>query len=313
MANKKILVVGSANMDLSMNMYKVPDVGQTLIDDGGVAYIPGGKGANAAVALKKLGADSYFCAKVGADLHGQKLYQYYKDLGINTSYIKVDRETPTGLAVVMKESDGNNRIIVYPGANSNLTIDNVGEAFACDPDALYLGFEVPFNVALAAARMAASREIPIFVDAAPADKDYPIENLPMLEVFSPNEAETEAYTGILPQGADSALRAALALYKRVKARYIVIKQGERGAFVYDGKHFFVIPSIRIGKAVDTTAAGDAFTSALTVEYLNNGGNIKNAVKFGVAAGAITVTRMGASSSIPTDDEVRALILKEDLI
>ena len=134
----------------------------------------------------------------------------------------------------------------------------------------------------------------------------------MLEVFSPNETETEAYTGILPQGTDSALRAALALYKRVKAKYVVIKQGDRGAFVYDGKHFFVIPSIRIGKPVDTTAAGDAFTAALTLEYLNSG-NIRNAVKFGVAAGAITVTRRGAASSVPTDDEVRALIMKEDLI
>ena len=134
----------------------------------------------------------------------------------------------------------------------------------------------------------------------------------MVEIFSPNEKETETFTGILPQGTDSALRAALALYKRVKAKYIVIKQGERGAFVYDGKHFFVIPSIRIGKAIDTTAAGDAFTAALTVEYLRSN-NIRNAVKFGVAAGAITVTRKGASASIPTDDEVRALILKEDLI
>ena len=313
MANKKILVVGSANMDLSMNMYKVPDVGQTLIDDGGVAYIPGGKGANAAVALTKLGADCYLSAKVGADLHGQKLYQFYKEIGINTSYLKVDRDNPTGLAVVMKESDGNNRIVVYPGANGNLSVDNVSEAFDCDPDALYLGFEIPFGIALAAARIAASRNIPIFVDAAPAGKDYPLESLPMLEVFSPNETETEIYTGILPQGTDSALRAALSLYKRVKAKYIVIKQGERGAFVYDGKHFFVIPSIRVGKAVDTTAAGDAFTAALTVEYLRNNFNIRNAVKFGVAAGAIAVTRKGAASSIPSDDEVRALILKEDLI
>ena len=312
MANKKILVIGSANMDLSMNMYKVPEVGETLIDDGGVAYIPGGKGANAAIAFNKLGADCYFCAKVGADLHGQKLYQYYKDSGINTSYLKVDRDTPTGLAVVMKESDGNNRIIVYPGANSHLTQDNIAEAFDCNPDALYLGFEIPFGVALAAAKIASSRNIPIFVDAAPADKDHPLENLPMLEIFSPNETETETYTGILPLGTDSALRAALALYKRVKAKYIVIKQGERGAFVYDGKHFFVIPAIRFNKAIDTTAAGDAFTAALTLEYLRGTG-IRNAVKFGVAAGSITVTRRGASSSIPTDDEVRALIMKEDLI
>ena len=313
MANKKILVVGSANMDLSMNMYKVPEVGETLIDDGGVAYIPGGKGANAAIALNKLGADCYFSAKVGADLHGQNLYQYYKEIGINTSYLKVDRENPTGLAVVMKESDGNNRIVVYPGANGNLTPENINEAFECEPDALYIGFEIPFQVALTAARIAASKGIPIFVDAAPASKDHALESLPPVEIFSPNEAETETYTGILPQGTDSALRAALALYKRVKAKYIVLKQGDRGAFVYDGKHFFVIPSIRIGKAIDTTAAGDAFTAALTVEYLNNGGNIRNAVKFGVAAGAIAVTRKGASSSIPTEDEVRALIVKEDLI
>ena len=312
MANKKILVIGSANMDLSMNMYKVPAAGEMLIDDGGVGYIPGGKGANAAIALKKLGADCCFCAKVGADLHGQKLYQYYKEQGINTTYIKVDRENQTGLAVVMKESDGNNRIIVYPGANATLSLDNINEAFDCQPDALYLGFEIPFQTALHAARVAASRGIPIFVDAAPASKDYPLESLPMLEVFSPNETETETYTGILPQGTDSALRAALALYKRVKAKYIVIKQGDRGAFAYDGKHFFVIPSIRLGKAVDTTAAGDAFTAALTVEYLNTG-NIRTAVKYGVAAGAIAVTRRGASSSIPTEDEVRAVIVREDLL
>ena len=298
-------------MDLSMNMYKVPEVGETVIDDGGVAYIPGGKGANAAVAFNKLGADCYFCAKVGADLHGQKLYQYYKDIGINTAYLRVDREHPTGLAVVMKESNGNNRIVVYPGANGNLTPENVIEAFDCNPDALYIGFEIPFAVALAAARIASSRNIPIFVDAAPADKDYQLESLPMLEVFSPNETETETYTGILPKGADSALRASLALYKRVKAKYIVIKQGERGAFVYDGKHFFVIPAIRLGKAIDTTAAGDAFTAALTLEYLTGNG-IRSAVKYGVAAGAIAVTRKGASSSIPTEAEVRELISREDL-
>lgn len=313
MTKKKILVVGSSNMDLSMNMYRIPAAGETLIDDGGVAYIPGGKGGNAAVALSRLGADCVFSTKVGADLHGQKLYQFYKDTGIDTSYIKVDRDNPTGLAVVMKESDGNNRIVVYPGANSHLSVDNISEAFACAPDALYIGFEIPFSIALAAARIAESRGIPIFVDAAPASREHSLENLPMVEVFSPNETETEIYTGILPQGADSALRAALALYKRVKAKYIVIKQGDRGAFVYDGKHFFVVPAMRIGKAIDTTAAGDAFTAALAVEYMNNGADIKAAVKYGVAAGAITVTRKGASSSIPTEDEVRALMLKEGLI
>ncbi|MBR2343614.1 MAG: ribokinase [Clostridia bacterium] len=307
MNKKRILVIGSANMDLAMNMYKLPERGETVMDDGGVAYVPGGKGANSAVALARLGAESILSAKLGRDLHGQKLYEYYKENGINTSFIKVDRENPTGLAVVMREGDGANRIVVYPGANSHLTQDNIEEAFSCLPDAVYLGFEIPFQIALSAAKMARSRGIPVFIDAAPASRDYPLENLPEVEVFSPNQAETLEYTGIMPQGADSSLRAALALYKRVRAKYIVIKQGERGCFVYDGKHYFLLPPFRAGNVVDTTAAGDSFTAALTAEYLRNGGDIKAAARYGNAAGAIAVTRKGAASSIPTDEEVRALL------
>ena len=309
MSQKKILVIGSANIDLSMNMYRVPKQGETLIDDGGVAYTPGGKGANAALAFKKLGADVVFCTKLGADMHGQKLYNYYKEMGVNTSGIKVDHDAPTGLAVVMKESDGSNRIVVYPGANALLSTDNVLEAFSCSPDAVYIGFEIPFSVALAAAKIAAARNIPIFIDPAPADKEHQLENLPYLEVFSPNESETAEYTGITPTGADSALRAALALYKRVKCKYVVIKQGARGAFVYDGKHYSMVPAIKADKVVDTTAAGDSFTAALTLEYLRCG-DIKVAAKYACAAGAIAVSRMGASSSVPSEDEVRALLAKQ---
>ncbi len=302
MEKKKILIVGSANMDLFINMYKIPEKGETVMDDGGVAYMPGGKSANSAVCFARLGSESILCAKVGKDLHGQKLYQYYKELGINTSYIKVDPDNPTGLAVVMRENDGANRIVVYPGANEHLSLDNISEALGTNPDAVYLGFEIPFSIALATAKMASSRGIPVFIDAAPASKEYPLENLPEVEVFSPNETETLEYTGILPQGADSSLRAALALYKRVKCKYIVIKQGARGAFIYDGKHYFFIPSIRVGTVVDTTGAGDCFTAAMVHEYMRSK-DIKSAVKYGVAAGAISVTRRGAAASMPSEDEV----------
>lgn len=309
MDRKKILVIGSSNMDLSMNMYRIPEAGETLIDDGGVAYVPGGKGANAAVAFAKLGADVKLCSRLGADVHGQRLYQFYRECGIDTSYIKADRDNPTGLAVVMKESDGANRIVVYPGANSHLSAENISEAFDCNPDAVYIGFEIPFGVALAAAKQAAARGIPVFLDPAPADKDIPLESLPMIEVFSPNETETFTYTGITPMGAESSLRAALALYKRVKCKYIVIKQGERGAFFYDGRHHNFVPAIRAGKTVDTTAAGDAFTAAMTLKYLENCGEIYTAVRFGNAAGALTVTRRGASSAIPDRAEVEELLVK----
>ena len=306
MAEKRILIVGSANMDLALNVYKVPSPGETVMDDGGVAYTPGGKGANAAVAFARLGARATLAARLGVDNHGRQLYNYYKEQGIDTSYIKVDRDFPTGFSVVMKEGDGQNRIIVYPGANSHISTESMVEAFSTAPDALFLGFEIGFESALTAARIAASRGIPIFLDAAPASKSHPLESLPFIEVFSPNETETFEYTGIMPSGADSSLKAALALYRRVKCKYVVIKQGARGASIYDGKRFDMIPAVKVDKVVDTTAAGDTFTAAMTLEYLRSA-DIKSAVRYGAAAAAIAVSREGASSSVPTCEEVEQFI------
>lgn len=302
--SNKILVIGSSNMDLSMNLLKVPAPGQTVIDDGGVAYTPGGKGANAAVALSKLGGYTVFCTKLGADVHGQRLFTYYKENRIDTRYVKVDHDAPTGFAVVMKEASGENRIVVYPGANGNLNTDNILEAFSCQPDAVYLGFEIPFPLVVSAAKIAAERGIPVFIDAAPASKEQPLESLPPVEIFSPNETETLEYTGITPSGSESCLRAAYQLYSKVKCRYVVIKLGARGAFIFDGKHCDMIPPYKPDRVVDTTAAGDTFTAAMTLEYLRNGGSIVSAVNYGAAAAAICVSRKGASTSIPSAPEVR---------
>ena len=305
---KKILLVGSANMDLSMNLFRIPEQGETLLDDGGVAYTPGGKGANSAVAFAKLGGECVFCTKLGKDAHGQRLFNYYKEIGINTSCIKVDPEAPTGLAVVMKEADGNNRIVVYPGANRTLNNDNIIESFKSNPDALYIGFEIPFNMALAAAKVASAKNVPIFVDAAPASKDYPLESLPPVEIFSPNETETFEYTGIVPKGTDSCLKAAYILYNKVKAKYIVLKLGARGSFFYDGKYFDLVPAFRAEDVVDTTAAGDTFTAAMTLEYLRTK-DIRRAMIYGSAAAAIAVSRKGAGASVPSSNEVDEFLEK----
>ena len=307
MTDKRVLIIGSSNMDLALNVYKVPEAGETVMDDGGVAYTPGGKGANAAVAFSRLGANVVFATRLGVDAHGRQLYNYYKEEGIDTSFIKVDRDFPTGFSVVMKEGNGQNRIIVYPGANIHISAENMVEAFSSVPDALFLGFEIGFDAALTAARIAASRKVPIFIDAAPADKRFPLESLPFVEIFSPNETETFEFTGVMPNGADSSLKAALILYKRVNCKYVVIKQGERGASIYDGKKFDMIPAERVEKVVDTTAAGDTFTAAMTLRYLECG-DIKEAVRYAVSAAAITVSRAGASSSVPTKEEVERFIM-----
>lgn len=307
--SKRILVIGSTAMELSMDMYRMPDKGETVYDNGGVSYMPGGCGAGAAIAFRRLGAETLLASKLGADLHGQKLYQYFKDAGVSTSYLKVDKDNPTGLTVTVSEADGSERYIVYNGAGSHLTEDNIAEALTASPEAVYTTLELPTHLVSAAVSMAGARGIPTVIDAVGVTGEYPLETLPECEIFTPNEDETELLTGTRPMGADSSLRAALCLYKRVKCKYLIIKQGERGAFIYDGKHYFMIPPIRIGKPVDPLGAGDAFGAAMTISYLMSGGDIKNAVRYGVAVGAITVTRRGGALSVPTLQEVEDILSK----
>lgn len=302
----KMLLVGSSNMDLSLNISRLPDVGETLSDNGGVSYSPGGGGANVAVALAKFGADAILVTRLGKDLYGQKLYNYYKESGINTSYIKVDKDYPTGFSVRIKESSGAERTLNFPGANDQVNQDSISEAFSAMPDGVFLNFESSFAAAKRTAKCAEQRGIPLFVDASPANANFPLDSLPYAEIFALSAEDTFRYTGIRPTGSQEALRAALNLARKVKARYFVINLGTRGAVIYDGKRCEVISPARIEKLCDTDGANDAFSAALSIEYLRYG-DIKSAARYASAAYAITASRFGSSTSIPTDEEIRSFI------
>lgn len=308
---KRILVVSSANMDLVLNMKRVPSAGETVIDSGKYGYVPGGKGANAAVAVSRLGGDSVFCTRLGNDTNGAELKSFYTANGIDTRFINISKNAPTGLAAIMVESNGMNRIVVYPGANTELCDDDVEEAFMCYPDALFVNFEIPTKTVFTACEYAKKQNIPIFIDGGPADPSIRLDLLPPIEVFSPNESETYTFTGIEPNGMESCLRAASALYNKMKVKYIIIKLGERGCFVYDGIHYNVGSPFET-TAVDSTAAGDAFTAALALEYLRCG-DIMKACRYANAVGSIVVSKPGASSSIPTCDEVNEFIKARELV
>lgn len=298
---KRILVVSSANMDFVMRMAKLPEAGQTIVESRSYDYVPGGKGANAALALARLGADSVFCARLGTDENARRLKELYVDNGIDTRFMKFDRGVPTGLAAIVVEEDGNNRIVVYPGANSSLSEDDVEDAMTCLPDAVFVQLEIPDEAVIAATKFAARRGIPVFLDAGPAREDYPLDKLGALEVISPNENETLALTGILPNNSENCLKAATELMRKVNTKYVVIKLGGRGAYIHDGKFSQLVPTYD-GPVVDTTAAGDAFTAALTLEYMNSGDIVK-AVRYANAVGTIVVSKAGASTSLPAADEV----------
>ena len=304
---KKILVISSANMDFVMRVGEIPTAGRTVIESRTYRYVPGGKGANSALAFSRLGADCVFCTRLGQDANGEVLKSLYESAGIDTRYIVNDETHPTGLAVIMVEDEGANRIIVYPGANEAVCRADVEAALNCRPDAVFMQLEIGEQAILDAAAMAAERAIPVFVDAGPARMDFPLAAMAEMTVLSPNESETEIFTGINPDTEENCIAAAKKLAAMGNAQYIVIKLGGRGAFVWDTEAVYgeLIASYPT-QAVDTTAAGDAFTAALTLEYLRSG-DIFRAVRYGNAVGSITVSRAGASTSIPTASEVDAFL------
>lgn len=311
----KVLIVSSANMDFVMNVATVPPAGATVIEKASYRYVPGGKGANSAIAFRRLGGDAVFCTRLGTDANGDALENLYKSEGIDVSFTTRDSSTPTGLAAILVEANGANRIIVYPGSNMTITKESIKAAVDSKPDALFMQLEIAPDAIIYAANAAAEQGIPVFMDAGPANKEFPLASLPTLEVFSPNETETALFTDIAPVDDASCLAAAKKLETMVKAKHYVLKLGGRGAYVYtpsvsteSGTH---IPTYDLVKVVDTTAAGDAFTAGLTLEYLRSG-DICRAIRYGNVVGTITISRAGASTSIPSTAEIDAFVEKHGI-
>lgn len=303
---KRILVVGSSNIDFVLNTPYIPAPGETLMSQGNYAFTPGGKGANTAVAAAAFGADVSFCTRVGDDAYGDRLISLFAEKGLDTRFIKVDRLEQTGLAVVMVEKNGTNRILAFSGANKRINDSDVESAISCYPDAVITQFEIQPEAVIAAARSAADEGAKFVLDAGAATPDFPLSKLEQVEILTPNEVETEILTGIRPSNLENCLRASIALCNKVDIKYVVLKLGARGCYVYDGKYSHLISPCEVS-VVDTTAAGDVFTAALTTEYLRTGDIIVSA-KFANAAGGLAVSKKGAITSIPTLEEVRNMCM-----
>lgn len=297
---KRILTVGRADMNIVMNIGTIPSAGQ-VTEGNNYAYVPGGKGSVAAVAFASLSADSVFCARLGDDENGIRLIKYYSDCGVDTRFITRDREQPTGFSAVINEAGETTRTITYPGANKRFGREDLESAFMCYPDALFLQFELPDREIVAATRLAKRQEIPVFIDAGPNKMSLPLELLENVEIFSPNEEEVYHYTGIYPGDPERCLKACMSLASKVNAKYIVLKLGRKGSFIYDGKYYHVVPAYDT-TFIDGAAAGDVFTAALTIEYMRHG-DIKAACEFANLAGAIAVSREGSYAAVPTRDDV----------
>jgi len=303
-----VVVFGSINMDLVVRTPRLPTPGETLT---GHTFFtaPGGKGANQAVACARLGAPTRMVGRVGDDLFGEQLRASLRSFGVQDDGV-LTTPGPSGVALIAVDDTAENTIVIVPGANGAVSIADIPrlERALDGARALLLQLEVPIETVVAAARAAHTRGVTVILDPAPA-LPLPDELYALADIITPNEHEATTLTGIAVHDDQGAIAAARALIAR-GARRVALKLGARGALTADaeGEQFWSPFTVT---PVDTVAAGDAFNGGLAVA-LSEGRSFNEAIRWGLAAGALSVTRHGAQPSMPERNEVLTLLAQEHL-
>jgi ribokinase len=300
----KICVLGSLNMDIVLKVENMAKIGETIFAKS-ISNIPGGKGANQAVACSRMGSDVYMIGKVGFDSNGDFLVNQLASDGINTDYVFKDNKETTGTAIINVNSQGNNSIVVVAGANMGINIDEIKQTYSIikDCNVMIAQFETPSEITIEAFIYAKSQGVITILNPAPAKKLD--ENLlKYTDIIIPNETEAFELTGILANDLESAKKAAESFLNR-GVKYVIITLGSNGAALITKERAELIPAILV-VAIDTTAAGDSFigavSSKLGTEELSYA-SLKKAIVFANKVSSIVVQRSGAQPSIPTKKEV----------
>jgi len=290
-----IVVFGSINMDLVARTPRLPAPGETLT---GYSFttVPGGKGANQAVACARLGVPTRMVGRVGGDVFGDALLENLKSNAVDPSYVVRDEEVASGVALIAVDDLAENNIIVIPGANGRVGPDDLDRLRRALKDAsiLLLQLEIPLEMVIAAARMAHELGVTVILDPAPAQQ-LPDALYPWVDILTPNQTEAGVLAGFSVADLGSTSQAARVLLGRGVQR-VIIKLGEQGAYVAtatSSQHHPAIPVV----AIDTVAAGDAFNGALAAALIE-GVSFDEAVQWGLAGGALAVTKAGAQAAMP---------------
>ena len=291
-------------MDLVVKAPRIPATGETILG-GDFLMVPGGKGANQAVAIAKLGAHAIFVARLGDDIFGHQSLENLKKEKVDTRFVTLTPDAPTGVALITVDAAGNNAIVVAPGANAKLTPEDVYRAQSeiCSAGAVVAQLEVPLATVQCAAELAHYAGVIFVLNPAPAQK-LPPALLPMITVLKPNETEAEILTGVKVVDPESACAAADRLLE-AGLKAAIVTMGAQGLVLAQGTRREYIAGERVN-VVDTTAAGDAFTGSLAVG-VGQGHSLYDSAIFANRAAALCVTRMGAQPSMPTLEEVCAFI------
>ena len=302
----KVVVIGSANTDLTVRLERLPQLGETV--SGGEFYTSfGGKGANQAVAAHKAGAEVRFLAKLGRDQNGDAIIEHLEALGLTSEGMIRDESGHSGVALIMVDRMGNNAIAVAPGSNWNLTQEDIrrAEPHISWGQVLLAQLEIPLPTVEEALRLAKGHGLVTILNPAPA-RLLPAEVLSLADILTPNEIEIETLTGISVDNVDEAARAGKKLLES-GAKQVIVTLGREGSCWVRKDRAQTFPSFP-AEAVDSTAAGDAFNGALACAVAE-GSPIQEAIRLGNAAGAIAVTRKGAQDSLPTREEMMNLLVQ----
>jgi len=301
---KTIVVLGSSNTDMIIRVPRIPRAGETLLG-GEFLTAAGGKGANQAVGAARAGGKVALIARVGSDTFGDQAIAGLRRDGVDVSYVFRDKFAASGVALIFVAKEGENSIAVAGGANAKLAPADVRKAARVIRSAAWLvaQLETPLATVIAAAEAAVKAGVPVILNPAPA-RPLPNSLLKLISILTPNETEAELLTGIEVNDEAAAAKACARLRSR-GVRTVILTLGPRGAFLAEANRQQLVPGFKV-KAVDSTAAGDIFNGALSVA-LAEGKTLLDAVRFANAAGALSVTRLGAQPSAPTRADVEKFL------
>jgi ribokinase len=309
-----ILVVGSLNADLVVRAPHFPQPGETISGED-LQVIPGGKGANQAVASARLGANVAMLGRVGKDNFGDFLLNNLKSNKVDSQLVQRD-DASTGTAIIVVDSNGQNSIVLSPGANGKVSSSDIEHASFSDFNLLLLQLEIPILTVLSAAKLAKENNIRILLNPAPA-KELPDELISLADFIIPNETELSLLTGIDVNDIPSTEKAARILLQR-GAKHVIVTLGSKGALIVDMDTSTHVDTYPVN-VVDTTAAGDAFIGGFAVSLISlesasmladsqkQASALQRAVQYGCACGALATTKFGAQPSLPTKEEVEKLL------
>ncbi|NJK77203.1 MAG: ribokinase [Microcoleus sp. SU_5_6] len=291
-----VIVFGSINIDLVVKTPRLPQPGETVIGSN-FCTSGGGKGANQAVAVARLGIPTYIIGRVGSDRFAEELLTNLQVYGVNASNVSIDPDTNSGIATIAVDDRGQNNIIVIPGANNNVGQAELEALKKLLPGAtsLLLQLEIPLQIVQQAAAIAREAGVRTILDPAPARSDLPIELYRLTDIITPNEVEAAQLVDFPVNNSESAMLAGKELQQR-GVKSAIVKLGAKGAVCVTESDSIFVPAFTV-EAVDTVAAGDAFNGGLAAG-LDVGLSLPAAVVWGAAAGALCATKVGAQTAMP---------------